>query len=220
MFEIKLGGDVFLMSVVYKRKRHLSFRWKDDTVIVYAPNSMSLATVKQLVLANQDRLLKLRQKTMTARQLEDNQCYFLGKVYTIQENPMIQDPFIAESSIQVPNITRFKDTYVVFLQQEAASYIPLRVRKITSQTEMFDKFSQVPIEIKAVKSYWGKCFSRPLRLIFNCHLMKYSVQTIDAVIYHELTHFYHMNHSKAFYDRLISVYPSYKQDIKHLKNKY
>lgn len=72
------------------------------------------------------------------------------------------------------------------------------------------------ITIRCQKTRWGSCSSKG-NLNFNCLLMELPDEIIDSVVVHELCHRKHMNHSKAFYDEVESVFPEYKKCRKWLK---
>ena len=48
-------------------------------------------------------------------------------------------------------------------------------------------------------------------------LIKYSINEIDYVIVHELSHFIEFNHSKNFWKYVKKYYPNYKEAQKVLK---
>lgn len=70
--------------------------------------------------------------------------------------------------------------------------------------------------IKLQKTRWGSC-SREGNLNFNCLLVLMPVEILDSVVVHELCHRRHMNHSKAFYDEILKIFPDYKRCDKWLK---
>ena len=72
------------------------------------------------------------------------------------------------------------------------------------------------ITIRCQKTRWGSCSSKG-NLNFNCLLMELPDEIIDSVVVHELCHRKHMNHSKAFYDEVESVFPEYKKCREWLK---
>ncbi|MBQ0051976.1 MAG: M48 family metallopeptidase [Treponema sp.] len=72
------------------------------------------------------------------------------------------------------------------------------------------------IFIRLQKSRWGSC-SREGNLNFNCLLVLMPLEILDSVVVHELCHRRHMDHSKAFYAEVLSIFPDYKRCDKWLK---
>lgn len=72
------------------------------------------------------------------------------------------------------------------------------------------------ISIREQKTRWGSCSSKG-NLNFNWRLMLAPDEVIDYVVVHELAHRKEMNHSKAFYQIVESVFPDYKNRQKWLK---
>lgn len=64
------------------------------------------------------------------------------------------------------------------------------------------------ITIRCQQTRWGSCSARG-NLNFNCLLMLAPPQVLDSVVVHELCHRRHMNHSQAFYDEVLRVFPEY-----------
>lgn len=73
------------------------------------------------------------------------------------------------------------------------------------------------ITIRNQKTRWGSCSVRG-NLNFNCLLMLTPPEVVDSVVVHELCHRLEMNHSKAFYDNVLRVFPDYRKWDKWLKN--
>ena len=71
------------------------------------------------------------------------------------------------------------------------------------------------ISIRKQRTRWGSC-SAAGNLNFNCLLILAPDFVLDGVVAHEMCHLKHMNHSKAFYDELLAVYPSYNDCKKWL----
>ncbi|MCR4743380.1 MAG: M48 family metallopeptidase [Treponema sp.] len=72
------------------------------------------------------------------------------------------------------------------------------------------------ISIRLQKSRWGSCTADG-NLNFNCLLVLMPPEILDSVVVHELCHRRHMNHSKAFYEEVLKIFPDYKRCDKWLK---
>lgn len=98
------------------------------------------------------------------------------------------------------------------IKKKAKVLIPQRV-------EYYSKLSGISynrIFIRLQKSRWGSCSSEG-NLNFNCLLVLMPLEILDSVVVHELCHRRHMNHSKAFYDEVLKIFPDYKKCDKWLK---
>lgn len=65
------------------------------------------------------------------------------------------------------------------------------------------------ITIKDMKSRWGSCSYARGRISINSRLAAYPRGTVKAVFWHEYAHYWHHDHSKAFYDFLRERCPDY-----------
>lgn len=70
--------------------------------------------------------------------------------------------------------------------------------------------------IKEQNGRWGSCSSKR-NINLNWRLVMAPLQIIDAVIFHELAHLTHMNHSRDFWSLLISYDGNAKENDKWLK---
>lgn len=68
----------------------------------------------------------------------------------------------------------------------------------------------VNVGYKNVKTYFGICKPKENRIGFSTKLCKYEPVLIKSVIYHELAHFYFLNHQDGFYKILENAFPNYK----------
>ena len=75
----------------------------------------------------------------------------------------------------------------------------------------------IKLSFKKVKTYFGECYPKRKEIIFNIDLMRYDTLYIRSVIYHELAHFYILNHSERFYNLLESVFKNYRSIQKEMK---
>ncbi|MCR5189491.1 MAG: M48 family metallopeptidase [Treponema sp.] len=98
------------------------------------------------------------------------------------------------------------------IKKQAKKLIPQRVEYYAGLAGI--TYNKIAIRLQ--KSRWGSC-SADGNLNFNCLLVLMPLQVLDSVVVHELVHRHHMNHSKAFYDEVLRLYPEYKKWDKWLK---
>jgi hypothetical protein len=73
--------------------------------------------------------------------------------------------------------------------------------------------------VRKMTSRWGSCKPSERRITLNTALVKYPPQCLDMVICHELTHFLVPNHSPAFYRRLETFCPNWREADRLLKGR-
>lgn len=98
------------------------------------------------------------------------------------------------------------------MKKRAREIIPQRVQHYAS----IGGFKYNKIFIKCQKTLWGSC-SAGKNLNFNCLLVLMPLEVLDSVVVHELCHLHHMDHSRAFYREVLSLFPGYKKWDKWLK---
>ncbi len=107
-----------------------------------------------------------------------------------------------------------KEMYEYFLFNNLVKFVKEEI--IIAKNKLNINFD-VKLSFKKVKTYFGECYPKRKEIIFNIDLMRYDSIYIKSVIYHELAHFYHLNHSKQFYDLLDDVFENYRQVQKEMK---
>lgn len=75
------------------------------------------------------------------------------------------------------------------------------------------------ITIKDMNSRWGSCSYTRGHISINIRLAAYPRGTVLSVLWHEYAHYRHHDHSKAFYDFLLDMYPDYYKYNDLLKEK-
>lgn len=116
------------------------------------------------------------------------------------------------TSQQAAQMGILSDKEIRKLKRDAKKIIPERV-------EYYAKLSGITynrIFIRLQKSRWGSC-SVEGNLNFNALLALMPLGVLDSVVVHELCHRRHMDHSKAFYDEVLKIFPDYKKWDKWLK---
>ncbi len=104
------------------------------------------------------------------------------------------------------------DKEIMELADRAMTVIPERCAYYAGKLGV--TYGRITIRNQATR--WGSCTSKG-NLNFNCLLMLTPPEVIDSVVVHELCHRQEMNHSKRFYELVLSVMPDYKKWDKWLK---
>ncbi|MCH2023234.1 MAG: M48 family metallopeptidase [Saprospiraceae bacterium] len=150
---------------------------------------------------------KVRHKTLTI--LPTNQ---LNLALKIKENNIeIEVPVVWDLD-QNNSQSKIQDAIIKALRVESKNYLPQHTRSIAKQNGI--KIND--IRIKKIKSRWGSC-SIKKNINLSLYLMLLPDELIDYVIYHELAHIKHQNHSAKFWQHLEDLYPGAKELDKKMK---
>lgn len=102
---------------------------------------------------------------------------------------------------------------IKYLSNETEVLIFPRLLELSSQTQT--DFNQV--STRKLRSRWASCDSNK-DITINLFLVQLDQELIDYVLYHELAHTIHMNHSRQFWDTVAQWCPEYKILRKRLKS--
>jgi predicted metal-dependent hydrolase len=80
-------------------------------------------------------------------------------------------------------------------------------------------FTYNRVFIRNQRTLWGSCSSKR-NLSFNWRLIQTPLDIIDYIVVHELVHTEILRHTKAFWEKVASLYPQYHQARVWLKNFY
>lgn len=85
-------------------------------------------------------------------------------------------------------------------------------------SQMTNSIKQYPkLVIKRSKTKWGCCYIKENKIMLNISLSQTPVKLIEYVVFHELCHFIHPNHSKEFHNLLQKYIPNERIISKELK---
>jgi predicted metal-dependent hydrolase len=95
-----------------------------------------------------------------------------------------------------------------WLQYQGRVHLIPWLEQLSSET----KLSYQTVQIRGQKSRWGSCSSRGT-ISLNYNLLFLRPEVVRYLIFHELCHTVHLNHSAKFYQLLAEVEPDY-QDLR------
>lgn len=73
------------------------------------------------------------------------------------------------------------------------------------------RLPQISFGVRRMKSRWGTCYPAKKRIILNSGIARHPLKCLEAVIAHELLHFFEPNHGRGFYERLDRLLPDWRE---------
>lgn len=217
-FEISLGS-AGIVSVAIERSRRtkrLTLRvMPGGNVVVSIPEKMAGDVLKKAEAFTQENALWLKralererrrkrvpQKTLVEYLRERPQISALGKIYTLEIGRASVEPFFVfreNSPVAVICLREESENADAdeILRKIAARVLPPRVRELSKRCGV----SAGRVTVRSQRSRWGSCTASG-DLSLNWRLILLPPELQDHVIFHELAHIRHMDHSGEFWDLL------------------
>lgn len=204
------------IKVVRSRRRSLALHIeRDGTVVVKAPHLIPKLFIDQFVLQHQEWIHKHTQKITSAKvSRSENEYLYLGKkvIFTPGNYTDIK---VKGDKLLFPQALLFRKN------KELSNWYSNEARKIiTLQAEKYAvlmKTNYKEITFSDTRSQWGRCTSDN-RLQFSWRLIMAPLLVLNYVVIHELAHTREKNHSQLFWMKVRNFNPSYRQQIKWLKD--
>lgn len=208
--KVLIDNEQYEVIILKKKIKNTYLRVKEDLKI-YASTGLFVSekSIIKLIKENESTIKKMieRQKKKIEKK---NKFFYLGKEYKIVLCNVFKTPTIEDDTIYTSDIKKLDK----FLVKEAKRIFPIRLKLV------YDKMNtNIPwpkLIIRKMVRKWGHCNKRDEIVTLNTELIKYDIDEIDYVIVHELCHFIHFDHSKAFWNSVEYYKPNYKQNRKVL----
>jgi len=207
----RLDDEDYEVEILKKGNKNTYVRVKEDLTIQVTTNHFATKhDIKNLLDRNQDFL----RKTLGKREIEkqkDDDFYFLGKKFDIVVVPILKNIELDGNKLYVPDKSLLdkwlkKQTLTIFEERLKYNY------------DLFEENIPYPhLRIRSMKTRWGVCNRKNLIVTINSKLIKETMDKIDYVIIHELSHLVHFNHSRDFWEVVDKYCPKYKRIRKDLR---
>jgi len=99
-----------------------------------------------------------------------------------------------------------------WIRKQAERIIPARVHELSRPWGL----AYTSVAVRDQRTRWGSC-SRKGTLSFNWRLLILPPEVADYLIYHELAHLRHMNHSARFWKFVQTMCPSFREAERWLR---
>ena len=191
----------------------------DGTLEVKAPKLMPMIFINRFINSHMDWVEKQREKVRARpvavkRQfIHGEEFLFLGKEYKLVIGRYSEIAIVGDK-LQFPIGLKFR------LQKELTDWYIKKAKEVITERLIKNaeemQVSYTDMYVSDTSSKWGSC-SSDNRLQFNWRLIMAPMLVLNYVIVHELSHTVHKNHSRSFWNKVRSQNPSYRQQIKWLK---
>ena len=191
----------------------------DATLVVKAPFFTPMFFINKFIQKNkswiENKITKIHEQGISGFKTynEGDVFFYMGRGYklSIGNYSAIQ---LSNDKLLFPSVSKFR------IKKELSNwYIKQAKEIITTQVftyshEMKAQFTD--LKFSDTKSQWGRC-THDNRLQFSWRLIMAPLLVINYVVVHELAHTFYKNHSRTFWNKVRLYNPSYKQQIKWLK---
>ena len=206
-----IDGENYKVVIEKKNNKNTYIRIKDDlTISVTTSYFCSKSYIQKLLEENKNYIRKVINKKK--EKLENMYYKFLGKDYELITCNIFDKVEFDENKIYIPNEKEFNKwlkKYILDLYKQRLHY----------NYNLFEENIPYPkLKIRTMKTRWGVCNKRDNSVTLNSKLIEYNIEALDYVIIHELSHFIHFDHSKAFWETVCKYKSNYKEMRKYLKD--
>ena len=208
--EIVLDGKEFNVFITRKAIKNMYLRIKSDGIYITCNYFVTKSMIIGFIKSNEESILKASVR-LENKEKKKESFYYLGNSYDVIVLNTVNKIEFYNNQVFVKNKTYLN----TFLKNEAQRIFNERVKVCYNLFEENIPYPKVLIGKMTRK--WGYCNKREKLIKLNFELIKYSINEIDYVIIHELSHFLEFNHSRNFWGYVKKYKPDYKLAQKVLK---
>lgn len=208
----QIDSEKYNVSITKKNNKHTYIRVKDDLTIYVTTNYLvSKSSIESLLDENIDYLRKMINKRKKSN-IRNNELYILGKKYNLHIDKSIKKIEVSSNDLYVSS-EKYLDNWI---KKETRKIFLKRLDYIYNLFE--EKIPYPALRIRSMTTRWGVCNKRTKVITLNSKLIRESIEKLDYVIVHELSHFVHFDHSSSFWALVEKYCPNYKKIRKELKD--
>lgn len=205
-----IDNKEYEVVIIKKNNKNTYIRVKEDLKIYVTTSRLVPKQYIKLLLDNNIDSIKKMIEEQTKHLKKKDYFYYLGEKYEVfiddvEGIKFLDDAIFVESE---KYLNKWLNKKIKELFQERLEYNYNRYQ---------EKIPYPKLKIRTMKTRWGVCNIRDNSVTLNTKLIEYDIEKLDYVIIHELSHFIHFNHSKAFWNQVSIYTPNYKQIRKDLK---
>lgn len=232
-FLVMYEGENIPVLLTRKQVKNINLRINSDlTVAVSAARDVPFQLIEELVRKKGGWILKHFER-YSRRQISSSgltyqggdKLKYLGHTYNLAVQPALQQEEVLFDNENIYLLVHAncssgerKEMIEQWYGEKAVTLFGQALDRIYPLLAGQD-VTKPGIKIRKMKTRWGSCSLNSKKITLNLELIKMPQTSIDYVVLHELVHFVHPHHGKAFYDCLSGLMPDWKERRKHLKEK-
>lgn len=197
------------VDVIVKRKWIKNIHFRIDTngnILVSCPLITTNFEINMLLNKNIKALERMYASYLREQEKNNKVLYLGNELNYIQYNKCLID----DNTIYAPSIDKANQ----YLEKISIDIFKERLNIYIDEFKNIPKFT---LKVRKMKTRWGVNNFKSKTITLNTLLIHYRYECIDYVIIHELSHFYHHDHSKYFWKCVEEHYPNYKKIRKELR---
>ena len=206
------NNNKYEIIIEKKKIKNMYLKVKEDLKIYISCNRfVTSRQIEKLINDNYDAICKMIDR-QAKNKIKSSEFYYLGKRYDIVFSDIFNSIDVSDNKIYVKD----KNTLEKWLNNQMKLIFKEELDKCINNFQ--EKIPKVNLKIRNMKTRWGVCNRSNNNVTLNSNLIRYEINIIDYVIYHELSHFIHPNHSVDFWKHVRKYVPNYKILRNRLKN--
>jgi predicted metal-dependent hydrolase len=210
-----------LVRIVKKDVKHINLKVKPNgEVILTAPTNSNERDIAYVLKKRADWIEKKIAFFDTNKVVHDKEYVsgenfrYLGRNYRLKvieckdlEGVKLQRGYLQVFVKQTDNVERKKKLLRTWYSQKAQIYF----MKVIEKYKPIVKQEIETVRIREMKTRWGSCNPTKGYINLNLKLIEKPTECIEYVVFHELTHLLHADHSAKFYNYLSLFMPDWKR---------
>jgi len=215
--------DLSVVVKVVPRSRSVSVRvLPNGSIVVTAPRFTPRFVINQFISKHENWIREKQGivvKKLNALVAERERLFFRGREYDFRLNISSQKEGVKVTDANLTVTSAQEDHAEVrrilekWYRLQATKHFKERVPLLADLVDSNVK----TVSIRSQRTRWGSCSSRNT-ISLNWRLIMAPDWVSDYVVYHELAHLTHMNHSKQFWLLVERYVPNHKDAQKWLKD--
>ena len=215
------------IEIIKKRVKHINLKVKPTgEVILTAPIWCSNEDIEYVLkkraewITQKVAYFQEHRDTTTKEYVSGENFCYLGRNYRLKviesskESVKLQRDYLQLFVNDTCNLERKKSLIKEWYTQQAKIYFQRAIEKYQPIVKREIKV----VRIKEMKTRWGSCNSVNGYINLNLKLIEKPLECIEYVVFHELVHLIHANHSRHFYDYLTLYMPNWRERKERLNS--